>query len=199
MTRRTPRAEDWRGLEELREDLERSLARACRDRSLLDDVVQETLLRAASRRDGLENPERLRSWLLRIAWNVMRDQFRRDRRLRGAEEGDELLEELPERPPAESGPRVAAEIHLGPRIYDGVEVHEVLCRVLPELPPDDRRLFDAYYRRSRGCGSIAAELGVTPQTVKMRLFRLRRRIRRRLRQRSALDLTPVGAVGGGAA
>jgi RNA polymerase sigma-70 factor (ECF subfamily) len=196
MPQRRPRREDWQGLEELRGDLERSLARACRDRNALDDLVQETLLRAASRRDGLEHPELLRPWLLRIAWNVMRDQHRRSRRARGQESPDELLAELPERPPADEGPRVAAELRLGARTYEGGEVHDLLCHVLPELSLEDRRLFDAYYRQGRGCGLIASDLGVSPQTVKMRLFRLRRRVLRRLSRRSALELTPLTAGGG---
>jgi len=199
MPRRAPCQEDWRGLEALRDDLERSLARSCRDRSVLDDVVQETLLRAASWRSGLQNPDRLRPWLLRIAWNVLRDHFRRDRRLPRTESGDEVLEALPERGSGDTGPRVAAEFVLDHRSYDGAEVHDLLCALLPELPIEDRRLFEAFYREGRSCSRIGEELGVTSQTVKMRLFRLRRRIQRLLRQRSALALDPVGIAGGGAA
>ncbi|MDP9003088.1 MAG: RNA polymerase subunit sigma-70 [Myxococcota bacterium] len=47
-----------------------------------DDVVQETLLRAWRAKDSLGDPERLRSWLYRIATNVCLDELkRRPRRL----------------------------------------------------------------------------------------------------------------------
>jgi RNA polymerase sigma-70 factor (ECF subfamily) len=47
-----------------------------------DDVVQETLLRAWRAKDSLDDPERLRPWLYRIATNACLDELkRRPRRL----------------------------------------------------------------------------------------------------------------------
>jgi DNA-directed RNA polymerase specialized sigma24 family protein len=75
----------WSGLEELRPSLQRLLARRCRDAAELDDVVQETLLRAARYRAKLSERERLRGWAMRIAINVLRDRVRRRERWSGTE------------------------------------------------------------------------------------------------------------------
>ncbi len=198
MVKRAPRASDWCGLSELRNDVERVLLRRCRDRGELDDLVQETLLRAASFRDGLEEPERLRAWVLRIAWNVLRDHVRRERRLDCTQVSEEALIQLADPgvgcDPAD-GAAVAEELRLGAHVYDGEEVFHTLCGLLPELDSADRQLFEVYYREDLGCGEAARRLGVSTQTVKMRLFRLRRRLRRSLQKRSALQLTPRFAAG----
>lgn len=199
MVKRAPRTSDWRGLSELRADVERALVRSCRDRGELDDLVQETLLRAASFRDGLQEPERLRAWVLRIAWNVLRDHVRRERRLGRSEVSEEALIELAAEDAGSGRPAVAAELRLGAYVYDGEEVFHTLCALLPELDLADRQLFDAYYREGLGCSAAARRLGVTTQTVKMRLFRLRRRLRRGLQKRSALHLKPRFAAEGAVA
>jgi len=195
MVKRAPRASDWCGLSELRNDVERALLRRCRDRGELDDLVQETLLRAASFRDGLQEPERLRAWVLRIAWNVLRDHVRRERRLDCTQMSEEALIELADPAVGSDGATVAEELRLGAYVYDGEEVFHTLCGLLPELDSADRRLFEVYYREGLGCGAAARRLGVTTQTVKMRLFRLRRRLRRSLQKRSALQLKPRFTAG----
>ena len=68
----------WRGLAELEPQVRAFARRRCRDMHELDDVVQETLLRAARYRRGLTDETRLKSWTLRIAANVMRDRLDRE-------------------------------------------------------------------------------------------------------------------------
>ena len=75
----------WRGLERLEDDLRAYLCRRCRDQSEMDDVVQETLLRAARYRRSLCDPAKLRGWAMRIAANVLRDHVRRECRMQRRE------------------------------------------------------------------------------------------------------------------
>ena len=78
----------WGELEDLRPALRSFLARRCRDESELDDVVQETLLRAARYRGSLTRSGSLRPWALRIAANVLCDRVRVERRLPWVEVDD---------------------------------------------------------------------------------------------------------------
>jgi len=156
----------------------------------LDDLVQETLMRAARFRTSLQDADRLRSWVLRIAWNVMRDHVRRERRFRRAEGGDEALFEVEGR---EQAPGLAAGltcVTIAGRQFDREDVLTLLDRLWPELSSADRDLFDIYYTRGVGCRRAAQELEVSVQTVKMRLHRLRGRVRRALLKRSKLDIGP---------
>jgi RNA polymerase sigma-70 factor (ECF subfamily) len=49
------------------------------DRSLAEDLTQETLVRAYEYLDRLENPERFGSWVFQIARSLVRDALRRAR------------------------------------------------------------------------------------------------------------------------
>lgn len=182
--------EKWCGLSELRGDVRRTLSPSCRDGNELDDLVQETLMRAARFRTSLQDAERLRSWVLRIAWNVMRDHVRRERRFRRAESGDDALFEVESREQAPGQACGLTCVTIAGRQFDREDVLHLLDRLWPEISSADRQLFDLYYTRGVGCRRAARELGVTVQTVKMRLHRLRGRVRRVLLKRAKLDLGP---------
>ena len=171
MVTRAPRKGDWRGLSELRMDVKRTLARSCRDESELEDMVQETLLRAATFRHSLLDRERLRPWVLRIAWNVMRDHVRREQRLRRSDACEEILAELVAAEPE------SAEFSLADGAMDSDEMLGVLRGLLSGLSEVEQQLYTAYYGDGLGCREAALLLDVSIQTVKMRLFRLRRKLR----------------------
>ncbi len=190
MVKRVPQESDWRGLNELRIDVERCLAQSCRDRGELEDLVQETLLRAASFRGALLDTRCLRSWVLRIAWNVLHDHVRREMRQRGVEMSDESLMEL-KCVEVESDLEAGwDDVHIAGLTYAGEDVLGVLQALVSDLPREEHRLFNVYYHEGLGCSSTAKRLDVTTQTVKMRLYRLRRKLRRRLRKQVALVLSP---------
>jgi RNA polymerase sigma-70 factor (ECF subfamily) len=180
-----PAPDDWSGLEELRTDVERTLRRSCRDANELDDLVQETFIRAARFRSGLQSSERLRSWLLRIAWNVLRDHIRRQRRVRTVDVGEEFLLELEGRelPPGElPQPRFS----IGGGLVDRAELAQLLSELMPGLRAEERALLEGYYVEGLGCAGAGAGLGISPEQAKMRLFRLRKRIRRELVRKTSL-------------
>jgi RNA polymerase sigma-70 factor (ECF subfamily) len=64
-------------LEPCRRPLWTFLARLVRDRSVAEDLYQETLLRAWRALPGYDERGRFSSWLFRIAHNVVRDHRRR--------------------------------------------------------------------------------------------------------------------------
>ena len=182
----------WRGLGDLRPDVERALSRSCRDKSELDDLVQDTLLRAARFRRGLHDHSRLKAWVMRIAWNVLHDHARREGRLNRAETGEEFLAELEgrESPPGRSGSGEC--ITVAGRLYDRDEMLDLVRELVPQLSSCDRALFDVYYRRGLGCDRAAAELRIPIPTIKMRLFRLRKRVARELLRRTRHRLGSQG-------
>ena len=174
---------------ELKPDVERTLARSCRDHNELDDMVQETMLRAARFRSTLHDRSRLRSWVLQIAWNVMRDHVRRERRLNRLDVGDGFLDEVagPESSPAKL--MACVPIKLGAHEFDREDILGALGDLLPELSAVERRLYEAYYVNGLGCRRSAECLGLTVQTIKMRLFRLRKKLHRELLRCSMLGLS----------
>ncbi len=187
----------WGGLEQLDGDLRVFLARRCRDESELDDVVQETYIRAARRRHALLEPHKLRGWAMRIAANVLRDRQRRECRLPRADPGDHGLDgyEGPDPDPAEpsAGWGMQVDAAFVPRHVLLAELE----RAVGSLRQEDQRLLWSYYAGSLSSEETARDCGVPRPLVKVRLFRARRRLERCLRRGIASAEVACAPVGDG--
>jgi RNA polymerase sigma factor (sigma-70 family) len=123
----------------------------------VDDAVQDVFVRACGSLQRLRDPERLGSYLSRIARNLCVDRLRRPPRR------DVSLEELGCEP-ADGGGTEAGARDL---------VHDELSR----LPAARRELLTWYYLEGRSHDEIAGELGTTRTAVSQRLHRAREELR----------------------
>lgn len=172
----------WQGLEECREGLRVFLRRHTRDDSEIDDVVQETFVRAARFRARHRGPRRLSAWVTRIAMNVLADARRRERRWLGEDQAPGALETAETRgaePPS-------ASLRMGSWVLERDAALRHLSDAMGGLRVEDRRVLGSYYGGAESCRCTARECGIPPQLVKVRLFRARKRLLRSLRQRLAL-------------
>ena len=136
----------WTGLEGLEPELRRYLRRRCRDASEADDVVQETLLRAARYRPGLVEPQRIHGWIQRIAANVLRDQRRREGRQGRVElDGWRGLDRLQGRELAPGDAEQEAYVRVEGLALERGMLLEHLASVLGMLRDGDRRVLSCYY------------------------------------------------------
>ena len=163
----------WSALDAIVPSLRRFLGERCRDANELDDVVQETLLRAARHRATLSDPHKLRSWTFRIAINVLTDRVRSERRQRMADRQEDVLPELP----CPKTEEEYVEVRVGDRSELREEVLTVLTDALDDLRDCDRRLLDSYYGGAGSCRETAADCGLPQELVKVHLFRARQRLR----------------------
>jgi RNA polymerase sigma-70 factor (ECF subfamily) len=178
----------WGCVEELEPVVRGWVGRRCGDRSEVDDVVQETLLRAARHRWKLGDAERMRGWAVRIARNVLRDRMRRATQAR-ARQSSELEVEALDEPVHDSGANML--LSLGSFVLDHATALRYLARELETLSELDRRLLCSYYAGHRDGERAALECGFPSEQVKVRLFRARRRLRRALMRRLVFDFGPV--------
>lgn len=132
----------------------------------LEDLVQETMLRACRELSRLRSPERFDSWLYGIARRVALE-WCRQRRRRPARL--EMAQDPPARPPA-SG-----------RL-------ERLDAALAAVPPRYRETLALYYGEERSYDEVAAALRITRAAVNQRLTRARALLRG-LMEREARDGT----------
>jgi RNA polymerase sigma factor (sigma-70 family) len=177
----------WDGLENLRAGITESLSFMCRDENTVADVVQESLLKAARYRLGLKDGRKLRAWTMSIAHNTFRDHMRSKHWEDTCEKYEELihLTEGQEPIPGENEEEVrlpAIGTVLGRR-----EAIGHLYGALNELGSEDRELLRAFYWGAGTCTDAAAECGLTPTLTKSRLFRARRRLRKHMERRLALE------------
>jgi RNA polymerase sigma-70 factor (ECF subfamily) len=150
-------------LQSFRADLTRFAYWLSRDRSLAEDIAQETLLRAWRSQDALKDPAALRGWLLTIA-------RREHARLYGRKRPELInLEDCLADPSLERESSVAAE---GP---DG-ELYGLREAIL-RLPMEYREPLLLQVIGGFSTAEIASELGLTLTAVLTRLFRARNKLR----------------------
>jgi RNA polymerase sigma-70 factor (ECF subfamily) len=123
------------------------------DRPAAEDVVQEALIRAWRNADSLVNGRgSVRSWLLTIVRNLVRDQIRA-RRARPTE-----VEETPDAVPLE------------PDHADQVVDSVVVLAALDDLSAEHREVLAQVYLHGRTVHEAARRLGIPPGTVKSRSY-----------------------------
>ena len=145
-------------LEGLRPDLLRFAFWLARDRSVAEDVVQETLIRAWKSRGELKDPAATRPWLLTI---VRREHARLYERKRLPTVDLADVE-------AQGDPALAS---------DGDAGLDDLRRAIMQLPDEYREPLVMQVLGGLTTAEIGQQLGLTQSAVLTRLFRARNRLR----------------------
>jgi len=135
-----------------------------RQREDAEDVAQEALSRACQKFRSLRNPERLRSWLVRVAWRLALDhrrgQIRRQRREQTA---------APVSRPPDAGQESAA-----------LEFRDRLWKAIEELPEKLRLVVLLAPIQGHDLSEVARLTRLPEGTVKSRLFLARKRLAEKL-------------------
>jgi RNA polymerase sigma-70 factor (ECF subfamily) len=128
------------------------------DREDAEEAVQEALVRAWRRWGTCRNPDEPMAWLLQI---TRREAIRQlDRRRRIAERERAETTEFPTTDPAVD------------QVVTAVDTEQALAR----LRPEERRLIELRYLEDLTQPQVARLLEIPEGTVKVRLYRLRRRL-----------------------
>ena len=127
-----------------------------------DDIVQEAFLRVLRADLETDDEERWRRYLYRIASNLIVDRWRRHKR--------------------ESGGETVVD-----RTTPGQGEHDAdIAQIFSELSERDRALLWLAYVEQESHEEIASSLGVGRRSIKVLLFRARRRLRDLLISRGIL-------------
>ncbi len=133
------------------------------DPELAEDIVQESLLKAIRSAPALRDEERLMPWFYRILRNAIIDSYRHraavDRRV-----SREPLPDLPELP------------------EDEAIVCECLYEILPALRPEYADLIRRLDLDEQSTATVAEDLGITANNLKVRRHRARRALKERLEE-----------------
>jgi RNA polymerase sigma-70 factor (ECF subfamily) len=133
------------------------LAQLVRDRELAQDLLQDTLLAAYASRDQLAEVSNREAWLFGIARHRALNAHRRRRR----------------------GLRALDRLRLVRREYAADPAEAAATRDLLEryLDADDRALVILRYLHGFDSSELAQVFSTTPEAIRQRLSRLRRRLR----------------------
>lgn len=183
----------WDGLEHELRTLRAFLGRRCNDSNEADDVVQETLLRAARFRARLVDERNLRPWLLRIAASVLRDHVRRERRRPNLGDSENLLDALAGREGEPGGWECGALLAIEGQYVRRESLLDELERALSETDFEERRALAGHY--GTGLCREVADPALAPQSPTRRkelLYRARQKLHRRLTTRVRCALQETG-------
>jgi RNA polymerase sigma-70 factor (ECF subfamily) len=137
----------------------RAFARSlCRDPIVADDLVQEALLRAWSKRDSFQQGTNFRAWLFTILRNLYFSQLRRSRREVQDVEGEH-----------------AAQVTMKASQTDALELED-FRRALHLLPPEQREALILIGASNLSYGEVAKISQCAVGTVKSRVARARMRL-----------------------
>ena len=130
------------------------LYRLTGDGAAADDLLQKAFFRFLRANPAVASDEHLRRWLFRVATNLAIDHFRETRR-------DKSRSELEVPPPAGEGRELLR--------------HDMM-KVFAELKPRERSLLWLAHVEEADHEDIAEALGLKTKSVKVLLFRARKRL-----------------------
>ncbi|HEX8172776.1 MAG TPA: RNA polymerase sigma factor [Thermoanaerobaculia bacterium] len=133
------------------------LFRLTGDEAVADDLLQKAFFRLLRANPALASEEHLRRWMFKTATNLAFDHFRETKRARAYSDSV---------PRGEGGP--APE----PRAL----LRHDMMRTFAELKPRERALLWLAHVEEADHDDISAALGVKPKSVKVLLFRARKRL-----------------------
>ena len=147
-----------------------------KSRAEVEDLVQETFLKAFRKLDTFQQQSSFYTWLYLIATNTILDALkRRSRNPVQAVEDPELL--------TGSGEALERKTVRPDARLERDEIIEITREVLSELPEIFRTTLVLRELEGHSYQEIAEQLGISIGTVESRLFRARARFKQRLAQR----------------
>lgn len=147
--------------------------RMCYDRDEANDLAQEVFLRVFQKLPQYDAGRAFSPWFYRVATNVclnyLRDRGPKPASLDAPMRGSDEPPTEPEDPGP--GPDVLADLRLDRERVDAA---------IRELPADHRAVLTLYYLEGLGLPDLAEALGASQNTCKVRLFRAREALKRKL-------------------
>jgi RNA polymerase sigma factor (sigma-70 family) len=151
-------------LEESKDRIFHYLLRHTRNEQDAQDVLQDFFVRVLTRADDLQNCEKIRGWLSSILRSVLSDHFRkRDQERKFLHEYASFLTLMG---PAEEKPET-----------------DLPCikKYLPELNPGYQKLIERADLRTEDRMKISSDLGLSPNTLRVKLHRSRQALGRKIK------------------
>jgi len=126
------------------------LSRLVTERSVVEDIIQETFLRVWLHRDQLPEIRQWRSWILRIAYNRA-FTYMRDRAIH-----QRSLAKL----------KICDDEDLTGQAVDLRHLKTTIAQAVAQLPPQQKRIYQLSREQGLMISEISDRLDLSPQTIK---------------------------------
>ncbi len=135
-----------------------------KNREDAEEVAQDTFIKAYNALNDFKGESKFSTWLYKIAYYRSLDYFKKNKR-RVETTTIDISEEY--------------NIASMDDALDGMEVKEraeIIKHAIQELPADDAVLITLYYFETLSMNEISKVMEISPNTIKVRLFRGRKRL-----------------------
>jgi RNA polymerase sigma-70 factor (ECF subfamily) len=145
-----------------------------RDESVADDLIQETFIKIQENLGSLRDPGKISPWIFRIAYHLCQDHFRTLKKSSSHEEIHEGLVNLQEIPVQKK--------------MEQSEMSQCVQEQLNLLPDSQRNVIILAEVMDFSHQEIADILGLTVETVKVRLHRARKKFKSILEEKCTFEV-----------
>jgi RNA polymerase sigma-70 factor, ECF subfamily len=145
-----------------------------RDEWVADDLTQETFTRVQDNLADLRDPERISSWIFRIAYNLCQDHFRQKGKFLINDGSDHQESEI-------------AEENSTERQFEQHQMGECVQQEIDRLPESLRTVIILSDMIEFNQREVADILGITVENAKVRLHRARKRLKALLEQKCTFE------------
>ncbi|MBD0383386.1 RNA polymerase sigma factor [Paenibacillus sedimenti] len=144
-----------------------------RDHSAVEDIIQESFIRAVGKAPMLKEIDKYESWLKKLTRNVTLNHLRKHKRNREELEAEFVLISKEAAPAAEHLVPLEKEVELK-------LMREAIIKYINQLSPSYRQIIAMKWIHNLSYKDMAVELGVTEGVIRQRLFRAREAIKQKL-------------------
>nr|WP_283214731.1 RNA polymerase sigma factor [Paenibacillus sp. HWE-109] len=144
-----------------------------RDHAGVEDIIQESFLRAVRKAPMLQEIDKYESWVKKLTRNVTLNHLRKHKRNRDELETELLLSLKEAAPTSECLDSLDKEVELK-------LMREAIIMYINQLSPAYRQIIAMKWIHNLSYKEMASELGVTEGVVRQRLFRARDVIKQKL-------------------
>lgn len=135
-----------------------------RDQWLAEDITQDTFLKARRQIDFLRDPDKIKSWLFRIAYNCCQDHFR------SATIKQNHASSMVQQTPLDHFPAMEKQM-------EQQQMSSCVRKLVQRLPETYRTVLWLFDILGFSQGEIATALGIEQGNVKIRLHRARKKMK----------------------
>ena len=136
-----------------------------------EEVSQDTFLKIYKSLNKFNGESKFSTWIYKVAFNTCLDRLKRNKRLQPFAGLDEFTE-----------PEALSLMNILESIEDK-ERKQMIQDCMHSLPGEDSFLLTLYYFEEQSMDEIAKIIGITPNNVKIRLYRSRKKLASLLKDR----------------
>ncbi|WP_242205660.1 RNA polymerase sigma factor [Aestuariivivens insulae] len=150
--------------------------RMLKNREEAEEVAQDTFIKVFKSLGKFKGDSKFSTWIYRIAYNTCLDRLKKNKKFMNHVAINEFTEQE------------VKTIDTALQSLEQQEKEQAIKDCIALLPGDDSFLLSLYYYEALSLEEIAKTMGLTPNNVKVKLFRSRKKLATILKQRLEPEL-----------